>query len=96
MNLYLIVLAISILPTLAVGKLVANENAYDYKDKEGKYHWNIPNYLMGFCWSFYIPCLLLAAVSYFEADGLMMTLVLIPAITHLSLFSLSFLLGGKE
>lgn len=96
MNLYLIVLAISILPTLAVGKLVANENAYSYTDKEGKYHWDVPNYLMGFCWSFYIPCLLLAAVSFFKADGLMMTIVLIPVITHLSLFSLSFLLGGKE
>lgn len=95
MNTYLIVLAISILPTLAIGKLIAQEQAYSYTDKEGEYHYDCPNYVLAFSWTFYIPCLLMAAVSFFEADGLMMTLVLIPIITHVSIFSLSFLLGKK-
>lgn len=96
MNLYLIVLAISILPTLAIGKLVAQEHSYSYTDREGRYRTNCPNYVIGFYRSFYIPCFLLAAVSFFEADGRMMTLVAIPVITHISLFSLSFLIGAKS
>ena len=89
---YFIVLAISILPTLAVGKLVAKEHEYRTRDKEG-YTVYRADYLIGFTYAFYIPCLLLAGVSFFKGDGLMLTLVAIPPITHLSLFSLRFLLG---
>jgi hypothetical protein len=92
---YLMVLAISILPTLAVGKLIATEHEYRTTDKEGDWIYRA-DYLLGFTYAFYIPCLLLAGVSFFKGDGFMLTLIAIPPITHLSLFSLRFLLSKKH
>lgn len=88
---YLIVFAISLLPTIALTKHIAYENKIE--EYEGGWSKWRPNYLLGVCFSFYIPCLLMAGVSFFKNDGLIMMLIAIPVIAHISIFSLSYILG---
>lgn len=90
---YLIVIAVSILPTLALTKYIADENEFLAR-VDGRLRY-VPNYIMGISWALYLPFVLLAGTSFFKSDDLLLTFIIIPVVIHITLFSISFIFGKK-